>query len=150
MSDILEKILSTKRDEIMQRKQRLSLSDQMALGESQDEPRDFVNALKSAVINSGTGVIAEIKKASPSQGIIRENFDPVSIAKSYEQHGAACLSVLTDSQYFQGSDDFISQVKAHIGLPVLRKDFTIAVVFNFKCQLRPASFNNSSICHYMH
>ena len=125
MSDILEKILSTKREEIMQRKQKLSLSDQKRLGESQDEPRDFVNALKSAAINSRAGVIAEIKKASPSQGIIRENFDPVSIAKSYEQHGAACLSVLTDSQYFQGSDDFISLVKAHVGLPVLRKDFTI-------------------------
>ena len=83
MSDILEKILSTKREEIMQRKQRLSLSDQKTLGESQDEPRDFVNALKSAAINTRAGVIAEIKKASPSQGIIRENFDPVSIAKSY-------------------------------------------------------------------
>ena len=125
MSDILERILSTKRDEILQRKQRLSLSDQMTLGESQGEPRDFVNALKSAAINSGAGVIAEIKKASPSQGIIRENFDPVSIAKSYEKHGAACLSVLTDSQYFHGSDDFISLVKEHVELPVLRKDFTI-------------------------
>ena len=76
MSDILEKILSTKREEIMQRKQKLSLSDQKRLGESQEEPRDFVNALKSAAINSRAGVIAEIKKASPSQGIIRENFDP--------------------------------------------------------------------------
>ena len=98
----------------MQRKQRLSLSDQKTLGESRDEPRDFLNALKSAAINSRAGVIAEIKKASPSQGIIRENFDPVSIAKSYEQHGAACLSVLTDSQYFQGSDDFISLVKEQV------------------------------------
>ena len=80
MSDILKKILLTKREEIIQRKQTLSLSDQMTLGESLDEPRDFVNALKSAAISSQASVIAEIKKASPSQGIIRENFDPVSIA----------------------------------------------------------------------
>ena len=125
MSDILKKIVLTKREEIIQRKQTLSLSDQMKLGEPLDEPRDFVNALKSAAISSQAGVIAEIKKASPSQGIIRENFDPVSIAKSYQQHGAACLSVLTDSQYFHGSDDFISLVKEHVELPVLRKDFTI-------------------------
>ena len=90
-----------------------------------DKPRDFIQALREKHLNAEAGVIAEIKKASPSKGIIRENFDPVLIAQSYENGGAACLSVLTDRDYFQGHPDFIKQVKLSTKLPVLRKDFII-------------------------
>ena len=90
-----------------------------------DKPRDFIQALREKHLNAEAGVIAEIKKASPSKGIIRENFDPVLIAQSYEKGGAACLSVLTDRDYFQGHPDFIEQVKSSSKLPVLRKDFII-------------------------
>ena len=90
-----------------------------------NKPRDFIQALREKHLNAEAAVIAEIKKASPSKGIIRENFDPVLIAQSYENGGAACLSVLTDRDYFHGHPDFIKQVKLSTKLPVLRKDFII-------------------------
>ena len=88
-------------------------------------PRNFVQAIIDKFNTDKPAVIAEIKKASPSKGIIRENFDPVAIAKSYQQNGAACLSVLTDQRFFQGADHYLTQVRLHTALPILRKDFII-------------------------
>ena len=129
MSDILEKIVATKRSEVAERKAATPLSvlqKQISQRETEgDLPRGFSQRLRNAAQAGKPGVIAEIKKASPSKGVIRENFDPVSIAQSYAQHGATCLSVLTDEQYFQGSDAFLTAVHQQVDLPLLRKDFTI-------------------------
>ena len=129
MSDILEKIVATKREEITAAKQLRSLADLRESVEQQHAqnapPRNFIHNLRNAANNKRPGVIAEIKKASPSKGIIREDFDPVAIAQSYQQHGACCLSVLTDQQYFQGSSQYLIDVKAAVNLPVIRKDFIV-------------------------
>ena len=125
MSNILNKILVTKSAEIAEAKKSLPTDQLKKKILALDKPRDFIHALREKHAKAEAGVIAEIKKASPSKGVIRENFDPVLIAHSYESGGAACLSVLTDRVYFQGHPDFIEQVKSSSKLPVLRKDFII-------------------------
>ena len=125
MSDILKKILATKEIEVAASKAAVSLDQLQALAEAQPEPRDFVGSIYKKVVANKPAVIAEIKKASPSKGIIREDFNPAQIARSYEKGGAACLSVLTDAEYFQGSAEYLRQARAACKLPVLRKDFMI-------------------------
>ena len=127
MSDILNKILATKVIEVAAAKEKLSLDEVKKLAESQPKPRDFIGSIRAKIAAGNAAVIAEIKKASPSKGVIRENFNPAEIAKSYEAGGAACLSVLTDVEYFQGSTDYLKQARAACSLPVLRKDFMIDV-----------------------
>jgi indole-3-glycerol phosphate synthase len=125
MSDILNKILATKAEEIPAAQARLPLDQVQALAAQQAPARDFTAAIRSKIAAGKAAVIAEIKKASPSKGVIRADFKPAEIAASYEQGGAACLSVLTDEQYFQGSADYLKQARAACTLPVLRKDFMI-------------------------
>ncbi len=130
MSDILNKILETKRREIHDAMQAtpllaLRVSAENVAKSHDFTPRDFTGAIKAKIAAGKPAVIAEIKKASPSKGVIRENFNPAEIAKSYEVGGAACLSVLTDVEYFQGSNDYLKQARAACNLPVLRKDFMI-------------------------
>ena len=125
MSNILNKILATKTSEITEAKNFLSVDQLKKKILELDKPRDFIQALRKKHAKTEAGVIAEIKKASPSKGIIRDDFDPEIIAQSYESGGAACLSVLTDRDYFQGHPDFIKKVKSSSKLPVLRKDFII-------------------------
>lgn len=125
MSDILNKILATKAIEVVAAKAKISLDEVIDLALSQSKPRDFIGAIRAKIAKNQAAVIAEIKKASPSKGIIRENFNPTEIAKSYEAGGAACLSVLTDVEYFQGSSEYLKQARVACDLPVLRKDFMI-------------------------
>ena len=120
--DVLEKIVATKRQEIAAAKQSVPESELRRRIAAAPPVRDFAQALRT---NSGMKVIAEVKKASPSAGVIRPNFDPVSIAGEYEAHGASCLSVLTDEEYFQGSLDYLVSVRVAVSLPVLRKDFLL-------------------------
>jgi indole-3-glycerol phosphate synthase len=123
--NILDKILSTKVLEVNQAKSIKSIDEVKDEINQTSKPRDFIEAIKDKHQNSLPAVIAEIKKASPSKGVIRSNFNPDSIAKSYELGGAACISVLTDKEYFQGDPRFIEVVKNNCSLPVLRKDFII-------------------------
>ncbi len=129
MSDILKKILSIKENEIESAKSRepfSALRNRVENGiDLKGIRRNFEEALRRKIAAGRAGVIAEVKKASPSKGVIREAFYPDEIAKSYEKHGAACLSVLTDKEFFQGSPDYLLQAKAACSLPVLRKDFMI-------------------------
>jgi indole-3-glycerol phosphate synthase len=125
MSDILNKILATKREEISKASAAKSLQQIHEEALAQSDPRDFVCSLVAKDDANLPAVIAEIKKASPSKGVIREDFNPAEIAKSYENAGAACLSVLTDEQYFQGSAEYLKQARAACKLPVLRKDFMV-------------------------
>ena len=127
--DILNKILKRKVEEITERSTALSMRELSKRVDSAPPPRDFVGALQ-AKLSAGpqynhSAVIAEIKKASPSRGVLREDFHPAEIAASYERHGAACLSVLTDADFFQGSEAYLQQARAACSLPVLRKDFII-------------------------
>ena len=125
MSDILNKIIAVKREEIAEAINRKPLPAMRKDAESRVLTRDFVGALRSKIAAGQAAVIAEIKKASPSRGVLRTDFVPADIAQSYAEHGAACLSVLTDRQFFQGSIDYLKQARASCGLPVLRKDFII-------------------------
>ena len=138
MSDILNKILATKKTEVAASKLAVSLDQLQAQAEAQGEPRDFVGSIHKKVMANKAAVIAEIKKASPSKGVIREDFKPAEIAKSYEKAGAACLSVLTDEQYFQGSAAYLKQARAACKLPVLRKDFIIDEYQVFEARARGA------------
>jgi len=125
MSDILEKIVAAKRDEVAAALERKSLAAMRADAESRVLTRDFEAALRASITSRGSAVIAEIKKASPSRGVLREDFIPADIAQSYAESGAACLSVLTDRQFFQGQVDYLKQARASCQLPVLRKDFMV-------------------------
>ena len=130
MSDILEKIVATKKIEIAHNLKQLSLANQRerAQANNQDaalKPRGFIRSIEQKIASGKAGVITEIKKASPSKGILRENFKPAEIAQSYEKHGATCLSVLTDVDYFQGCNTYLQEARAACSIPVLRKDFTI-------------------------
>jgi len=122
---VLDTIVARKREEVRQRKRLRPQAELAAAAESMAPPRAFTSALREKVDAGHPAVIAEIKKASPSKGVIRENFDPVAIARSYERAGAACLSVLTDEYFFQGSDEYLRAARAAAALPVLRKDFII-------------------------
>lgn len=125
MTDILHKILATKREEIADASAAVSLTAMRARASAASRPRDFVAALRSRISRGDPAVIAEIKKASPSKGVLRDPFDPVGIAKSYASSGAACLSVLTDRLYFQGAHEYLTLAREACDLPVLRKDFII-------------------------
>ena len=125
MSDILQKIVAVKREEIAAGLVLRSFESWRAQAEARHDVRGFAAALRAAVAAGAAGVIAEVKKASPSKGVLRENFLPADIAASYAQHGAACLSVLTDERFFQGSAAYLQQARAACALPVLRKDFMV-------------------------
>jgi indole-3-glycerol phosphate synthase len=126
MSDILKKILDTKHAEVIAAMEQKPLRVMRSEAQDAPAPRDFVGAIRAKIDAGQPADIAEIKKASPSKGVIREDFRPAEIAASYASHGAACLSVLTDAPYFQGSPDFLKQARAACNIPVLRKDFMIA------------------------
>ena len=139
---ILKKILDTKVIEVKQRSAEFSRADIKARAFDQPEARGFYKAMQAKVAAGLPAVIAEVKKASPSKGVFREDFDPARIAASYEQAGAACLSILTDKEYFQGSEDFLKQGRNACSIPVIRKDFLIdpyqvyeAKVINADCIL---------------
>jgi len=123
--DILKKIVQRKREEIAERAQQRSIEELKQQLDAASPPRGFVAAMKAKLAAGLPAVIAEVKKASPSKGVMRENFVPAEIAKSYEKGGAACLSVLTDIDFFQGSDAYLQQARAACSLPVIRKDFII-------------------------
>lgn len=125
MSDILSKILAVKRDEVAAARKAESLEAIREAAELAPPPRDFVGAIRSKLAAGRPAVIAEIKKASPSKGVIRADFRPAEIAVSYERGGAACLSVLTDRQFFQGAPEYLKAARDACALPVLRKDFMI-------------------------
>ncbi len=125
MSDILDKIVAVKREEVAAAKRVRDEASLRREAESLGGQRDFVAELRAKIAAGRAGVIAEVKKASPSKGVLREHFVPVEIAASYERGGAACLSVLTDEQFFQGSAEFLKQARAACTLPVLRKDFIV-------------------------
>ncbi len=123
--DILKKILARKAAEIAERRRNIGMRELQQQAEMADAPRGFIQALQRKTAAGQAAVIAEIKKASPSRGVLREDFDPAWIAASYEKGGAACLSVLTDIDFFQGADAYLQAARAACALPVLRKDFFI-------------------------
>jgi indole-3-glycerol phosphate synthase len=123
--DILQRILARKAQEINKSQAAVSLQEMRVRAASAPQPRDFVSAIEARLKAGKPAVIAEIKKASPSKGLLRADFHPAEIAKSYERAGAACLSVLTDRDFFQGADEYLKEARVATGLPVLRKDFTV-------------------------
>ncbi|PCI43930.1 MAG: indole-3-glycerol-phosphate synthase [Proteobacteria bacterium] len=124
MSSILNEIATYKRQWVKQCKQQICEADVLKQAKTYI-PLDFAKALSTKVHSHENAVIAEVKKASPSKGVIREDFDPVSIATSYEEGGATCLSVLTDVKYFQGADDYVRDIRKAVNIPILRKDFIV-------------------------
>jgi indole-3-glycerol phosphate synthase len=125
MADILQRIVETKRGEIRAARAAVPLAEMERRACEAPPVRDFVGALRGKIAGGQPAVIAEVKRASPSKGLLRENFDPVGIARSYERGGAACLSVLTDREYFQGAPEHLAAARGACALPVLRKDFVI-------------------------
>ena len=125
MSDILTQIVAVKHEEVAAARSRKPLAEVRADAESRVLTRDFLGAMRARIAAGRPAVIAEIKKASPSKGVLRADFEPADIAQSYAEHGAACLSVLTDQQFFQGKVDYLKQARASCHLPVLRKDFVV-------------------------
>lgn len=123
--DILIKILNRKREEIAERAAMVQIEELQEQCSKAKDSRGFIKAIEDKIANNQSAVIAEIKKASPSKGVLRESFNPAEIAKSYADHGAACLSVLTDKDYFQGHEDYLKQARDACNLPVIRKDFII-------------------------
>jgi len=123
--DILKKIMQRKTEEIVERVGKVSLAEMAERAKSAPASRGFVDCIEKTLAAGGAAVIAEIKKASPSKGVMRENFHPAEIAVSYQKGGASCLSVLTDIDFFQGSDAYLQQARAACDLPVIRKDFII-------------------------
>lgn len=124
-SDILKQILARKAEEILERQNEVSFREQLRRAECQDTPRGFLDQIKNRILQGQPAVIAEIKKASPSKGVLCSDFQPAAIAKSYEASGAACLSVLTDRDFFQGSEIALMEARAATRIPVIRKDFII-------------------------
>ena len=124
-SDILERILAVKREELEVAQRAKPLEALRREAEAAPSPRDFFSAIRDKIGAGEAAVIAEIKKASPSKGVLRQDFRPADIAASYARHGAACLSVLTDQQFFQGAPEYLQQARAASSLPALRKDFTV-------------------------
>lgn len=122
---VLRKIIARKKEEIAERQARVSIRELIEQAKLQTAPRGFVSAIERKIAAGKAAVIAEIKKASPSKGVIREDFHPADIARSYEQGGAACLSVLTDKDFFQGSEQYLQDARTAVSLPVIRKDFLI-------------------------
>src|SRR6266496_792971 len=125
MSEILTRILATKAVEVADAKRLRPYADIVSAARMATPVRDFASALRARISLGKAAVIAEIKKASPSRGVLRASFDPPAIARSYEAGGAACLSVLTDRAYFHGAPDYLTAARAACALPVLRKDFVI-------------------------
>lgn len=125
MSDILQRILARKRTEVTEHMAELSLPQLRRRIDAASAPRGFVQAIRDRLGQGRTAVIAEIKRASPSKGVLRPDYHPAEIAASYERHGATCLSVLTDADFFQGADEHLQQARAACALPVLRKDFVV-------------------------
>ena len=123
--DILKKILTRKAEEIAERRRTVSMGELQQQVETSESPRGFIDALQQKTGAGNAAVIAEIKKASPSQGVLRKDFNPAQIAASYEKGGAACLSVLTDIDFFQGADAYLREARSACSLPVIRKDFFI-------------------------
>lgn len=125
MLDILRRILEVKREEVATLLRQKSVARLKTEAETAAPAREFIGALRAKIAQGKPAVIAEIKKASPSKGVLREDFNPAAIAKSYAEHGAACLSVLTDRQFFQGAPEYLQAARAACDLPVLRKDFVV-------------------------
>lgn len=125
MSDVLAKICADKYEHIKRQKAAISVTDLERRARATPSPRGFQRALRAATAAGGYGLIAEIKKASPSKGLIRADFDPPSLARAYAKGGATCLSVLTDEPYFQGKDEYLEQVRTAVDLPIIRKDFML-------------------------
>ncbi|GAA4999879.1 indole-3-glycerol phosphate synthase TrpC [Pseudoluteimonas lycopersici] len=125
MRDVLARILARKREEVAERRARVPLAELESRIADAPPVRGFAHAIKARIARGEAAVIAEVKKASPSKGVIRADFDPASIARSYEAGGAACLSVLTDVDFFQGADEYLVAAREACSLPVLRKDFIV-------------------------
>jgi indole-3-glycerol phosphate synthase len=124
-SDVLDKIMKHKSQEVTYQKTRVSLPDVKAMANDASPCRGFVQAIKHSLVNDRSAVIAEVKKASPSKGVIRVEFNPAKIAKSYQKYGASCLSVLTDAEFFQGSAQYFKDAREACNIPMLRKDFML-------------------------